>query len=75
MWPLDAITLAVQVPFLDQLFYAGPHVRPLGGADICWIAGSGVTSLPYLAGAKRSGAAQVLPAAAVRLRRVYAVEG
>jgi len=58
------ITLAVQVPFLDQLFYVGPFVRPLGDADISWIAGSGVASLLYLAGAKRSGAAQVLPAAA-----------
>jgi hypothetical protein len=28
------ITLAVQVPFLDQPFYAGPLVSSLGGADI-----------------------------------------
>jgi nucleobase:cation symporter-1, NCS1 family len=58
------ITLAVQVPFLDQLFYVGPLVKPLGGADISWIVGFGVASLLYLAGAKRSGAAQVLPATA-----------
>ena len=44
------ITLAVQVPFLDQLFYVGPLVKPLGGADISWIAGFGVASLLYLAG-------------------------
>ena len=47
------ITLAVQVPFLDQLFYAGPLVSSLGGADISWIVGVGVASLLYLAGAKR----------------------
>ena len=58
------ITRAVQVPFLDQLFYVGPFVRPLGGADISGIVGSGVASLLYLAGAKRPGAAQVLPATA-----------
>jgi hypothetical protein len=28
------ITLTVQVPFLDQPFYAGPLVSSLGGADI-----------------------------------------
>ena len=28
------ITLAVQVPFLEQPFYAGPLVSSLGGADI-----------------------------------------
>ena len=44
------ITLAVQVPFLDQLFYVGPLVRSLGGADISWIVGFGVASLLYLAG-------------------------
>jgi hypothetical protein len=58
------ITLAVQVPFLDQLFYVGPLVKPLGGADISWIVGFGVASLLYLAGAKRSGAARALPATA-----------
>ena len=43
------ITLAVQVPFLDQLFYVGPLVSSLGGADISWIGGFGVASLLYLA--------------------------
>jgi NCS1 family nucleobase:cation symporter-1 len=47
------ITLAVQVPFLDQLFYVGPLVQPLGGAGVSWIAGFGLASLLYLAGAKR----------------------
>ena len=44
------ITLPVQVPFLDQLFYVGPLVKPLGGADTSWIVGFGVASLLYLAG-------------------------
>jgi nucleobase:cation symporter-1, NCS1 family len=52
------ITLAVQVPFLDQLFYVGPLVSKLGGADISWIVGFGVASLLYLAGAKRFAGAQ-----------------
>jgi nucleobase:cation symporter-1, NCS1 family len=47
------ITLAVQVPFLDQTFYVGALVSKLGGADISWIVGFGVASLLYLAGAKR----------------------
>ena len=56
------ITLAVQVPFLDQLFYAGPLVSSLGGADISWIVGVGVASLLYLAGAKRFAGARRGPA-------------
>jgi NCS1 family nucleobase:cation symporter-1 len=58
------ITLAVQVPFLDQLFYVGSLVSSLGGADISWIVGFGAASLLYLAGAKRFvGACRGLPAA------------
>ena len=59
------ITLAVQVPFLDQLFYVGPLVKPLGGADISWIVGFGVASLLYLAGARRFVNVQPGAAAAV----------
>jgi NCS1 family nucleobase:cation symporter-1 len=59
------ITLAVQVPFLDQLFYVGPLVSSLGGADISWIVGFGVASLLYLAGAKRFIHVQPGAAAAV----------
>jgi NCS1 family nucleobase:cation symporter-1 len=44
------ITLAVQVPFLDQTFYTGPLVKPLGGADISWIVGFAVASGLYAAG-------------------------
>src|SRR5437879_10975175 len=42
------ITLAVQVPFLDQQFYVGPLVQPLGGAGVSWIARFrlGVASVP-----------------------------
>jgi len=59
------ITLAVQVPFLDQTFYQGVLVPKLGGADISWIVGFGVASLLYLAGAKRfAGGRQAVPAAA-----------
>jgi nucleobase:cation symporter-1, NCS1 family len=47
------ITLAVQVPFLDQLFYVGSLVSSPGGADIFWIVGFGVASLLYLAAARR----------------------
>jgi purine-cytosine permease-like protein len=43
------ITLAVQVPFLDQLFYVGLLVSSLGGTGISWIVGFGVASLLYLA--------------------------
>jgi purine-cytosine permease-like protein len=59
------ITLAVQVPFLDQTFYTGPFVHDLGGADISWIVGFALASLLYLAGARRfGGARQELPEAA-----------
>jgi NCS1 family nucleobase:cation symporter-1 len=57
------ITLAVQVPFLDQTFYQGPFVKSLGGADISWIVGFAVASLLYLIGAKWAGIGQDAPAA------------
>jgi len=37
----------VQVPFLDQLFYAGPLISSLGGADIFWIVGGSVWRRRY----------------------------
>ena len=43
-------TLAVQVPFLDQLFYVGPLVSSLGGTGISRIVGAGVAPLPGPAG-------------------------
>jgi NCS1 family nucleobase:cation symporter-1 len=64
-WPCTAylVTLAVQVPFLDQTFYTGPLVKQLGGADISWIVGFVVATVLYLAGTWR-GARRDLPAAA-----------
>ena len=41
------ITLAVQVPFLEQTFYTGPLVKTLHGADISWIVGFFVASVLY----------------------------
>jgi hypothetical protein len=35
----------VQVPFLEQPFYAGPLVGSLSGTDIFWIVGFGVATL------------------------------
>jgi hypothetical protein len=55
------IPLAVQVPFLDQASYAGPLVKPRGGADISWIVGFVVATVRYLAGVKRAGARQGCP--------------
>jgi NCS1 family nucleobase:cation symporter-1 len=50
-WPCACyvITLAAQVPFLDQAFYTGPFVKDLGGADISWIVGFAVASGLYAA--------------------------
>ncbi|MGH3171131.1 MAG: purine-cytosine permease family protein, partial [Trebonia sp.] len=52
-WPCVCyvVTLAVQVPFLDQTFYTGPFVKDLGGADISWIVGFAVAAGLYAAGA------------------------
>ena len=72
------ITLAVQVPFLDQLFYVGPLVSSLGGADSSWIVGFGVASLLILAGAKRfvgAGPARACRRPIRRLRRLGSAEG
>ena len=70
------ITLAVQVPFLDQLFYVGPLVSSLGGADISWIVGFGVASLLYLAGRSASStSSRGRRPRWVRRHRVHAAEG
>jgi len=70
------ITLAVQVPFLDQLFYVGPLVSSLGGADISWIVGFGVASLLYRRGRSASSTSSRgrRPRWAQRLK-VHAAEG
>jgi nucleobase:cation symporter-1, NCS1 family len=33
------VAVGAQVPFIDQAFYTGPLVGPLGGADISWVIG------------------------------------
>jgi NCS1 family nucleobase:cation symporter-1 len=49
------VALAAQVPFLDQLFYTGPLVKPLGGADISWIVGFVVAGVGYLLACRLTG--------------------
>jgi nucleobase:cation symporter-1, NCS1 family len=52
LWPgLLAYLLAVaaQVPFIDQTFYTGALVKPLGGIDISWVVGGIAGLLFYLA--------------------------
>lgn len=66
-WPaciIYVLTLAIQVPFLDQTFYTGPLVKHLGGADISWIVGFFFASVVYLAVSK-IGKIAADPAAAV----------
>jgi NCS1 family nucleobase:cation symporter-1 len=41
-----ALAVAVQLPFIDQTFYTGPLVGPLGGTDISWIVG-GVAGIAF----------------------------
>ncbi len=33
------LAIAIQIPFIDQAFYTGPLVGPLGGIDISWVVG------------------------------------
>jgi NCS1 family nucleobase:cation symporter-1 len=33
------LAIAIQVPFIDQAFYTGPLVGPLGGVDVSWLVG------------------------------------
>jgi len=64
-WPaciIYVLTLAIQVPFLDQTFYTGPFVADLGGADISWIVGFFFASVAYLVISKVTRSAD--PAAA-----------
>ena len=34
-----ALAIAAEIPFIDQTFYTGPLVKPLGGIDISWVIG------------------------------------
>ena len=38
--------MAVQVPFIDQVFYTGPLVSRLGGIDLSWAVG-GVAGVAF----------------------------
>ena len=54
-WPgLSAylIAIALEVPFIDQTFYTGPLVEPLGGVDISWIVGGLAGVACYLIAAR-----------------------
>ena len=42
------VAVAVQVPFIDQSFYTGPLVGPLGGIDISWVVGGVAGVVCYL---------------------------
>ena len=43
-----AIGLCVEFPFISQVYYTGPFVKHLGGADISWIVGFVVAGGVYL---------------------------
>ena len=42
------LAVAVQVPFIDQVFYTGPLVKALGGIDISWVVGGVAGFVFYL---------------------------
>jgi nucleobase:cation symporter-1, NCS1 family len=42
------LAVAVQVPFIDQTFFTGPLVEPLGGIDISWVVGGVAGVVFYL---------------------------
>jgi NCS1 family nucleobase:cation symporter-1 len=43
------VAVGAQVPFIDQAFYTGPLVGPLGNVDISWVVGGVAGVLCYLA--------------------------
>lgn len=43
------VAVAAQVPFIDQTFYTGPLVGPLGNIDISWVVGGVAGAVCYLA--------------------------
>jgi NCS1 family nucleobase:cation symporter-1 len=68
------VAVAVQVPFIDQAFYVGPLVGPLGGVDISWVVGGVAGVVCYLAALRvpslsRSAPAGGLPGRAARRPR------
>ncbi|MHB1808407.1 MAG: purine-cytosine permease family protein [Solirubrobacteraceae bacterium] len=42
------LAVGIQVPFLNQEFYVGPLVKPLGGVDISWLVGGVAAVVFYL---------------------------
>jgi NCS1 family nucleobase:cation symporter-1 len=42
------LAIAAEVPFIDQTFYTGPLVKPLGGIDISWVVGCAAGIVFYL---------------------------
>ena len=59
------IAIAIEVPFIDQTFYTGPLVEPLGGVDISWVVGGVAGAVVFYLVALRvppiSGPANGLP--------------
>jgi nucleobase:cation symporter-1, NCS1 family len=43
-----ALAVAAEVPFIDQTYYTGPLLGPLGGVDISWIVGGVAGVVFYL---------------------------
>jgi NCS1 family nucleobase:cation symporter-1 len=50
------LAVAIQVPFIDQAFYTGPLVGPLGGIDISWVVGGVAGVVLYLIALRVPGA-------------------
>jgi NCS1 family nucleobase:cation symporter-1 len=44
-----ALGLLAEIPFVSQVYYTGPLVHDLGGADVSWLVGFGVSSMAFLA--------------------------
>lgn len=50
-----AVTVGVEIPFMNSAIYEGPVARALGGADITWIVGFVFAVVAYYLGARLSG--------------------
>jgi NCS1 family nucleobase:cation symporter-1 len=57
------VGILVQLPFIDSPIFEGPVARALGGIDLSWVVGLGLTSPAYYWLAKRTqDRAATLPA-------------
>jgi nucleobase:cation symporter-1, NCS1 family len=63
------LAVAVQLPFIDQAFYVGPLVAPLGGTDISWLVGAVAGCAFYLVALRVPGRLERSAAGAVGYRR------